>query len=421
MNKNPIRCVNLDWLEVHCLEPHNDPHDADYFRRLGLVVNERAYGTRVYREMFTVYLGDRPFIEVRRNPASQGLDGIHLAEECHLRLVNSYCYADDAAEMMQQFIDTYHYTFSRISRVDVCLDFELFDQGDEPAKFLRRYLQHRYAKINQGTIRSHGHDTWSGQEWNSISWGAPSSDIGTKFYNKTLELYEPSTQSYRKPYIRYAWFKAGLIDDMHFLTKTRPDGTAYTPQIWRVEFTIRSSVKKWFAIEVRGNRRAKQSIHNTLDVYNTRPKLLTIFASLANHYFHFKHYQEGVRKDRCPDKVLFDFTGEQYYYKVQKPEYDRLSSAKKPEVKPLDSLLHKLKTYALTHTTGEVHEACNILIRAIEGECLQADLHNPFSRDELFAMRQALSLKLRGRQEDYIVLLREIRKLLDITDRTAIF
>ena len=41
------RCVNIDWLEVHVMEPIGDPHDADYYRRVGLTVSERGYGTRV--------------------------------------------------------------------------------------------------------------------------------------------------------------------------------------------------------------------------------------------------------------------------------------------------------------------------------------------------------------------------------------
>lgn len=75
------RCVNLDWLEVHCLEPVGIPHDAEYFRRAGLTVDERSYGTRVYRQMFTVHdaLG-HPFVEVRRDPFSVGVKGIHSPE-----------------------------------------------------------------------------------------------------------------------------------------------------------------------------------------------------------------------------------------------------------------------------------------------------------------------------------------------------
>ena len=49
------RCVNLDWLEIHAREPVGQPHNADYFRNQGCEVQEREYGTRVYREMFVIY------------------------------------------------------------------------------------------------------------------------------------------------------------------------------------------------------------------------------------------------------------------------------------------------------------------------------------------------------------------------------
>ena len=217
---NQSRCVNLDWLEVHCMEPSGDPHDANYFRRVGLTVSERDYGTRVYKEMFTVNdVHGNPFVEVRRAPYSTGYGGIHAIEECHLRLVNAACYLDNAAALMQNFIDTYGYTVNRISRVDICLDFERFDEGDDPAVFLSRYLRQVYSKINQGNITAHGADRWNGQVWNSVSWGSPTSAIGTKFYNKTMELYDAATGTYRKPHIRYAWLKCGLIDDFHKVMK----------------------------------------------------------------------------------------------------------------------------------------------------------------------------------------------------------
>ena len=50
----PKRCVNLDWLEVHAREPIGQPHNADYFREYGCEVQEREYGTRVYKEMFVI-------------------------------------------------------------------------------------------------------------------------------------------------------------------------------------------------------------------------------------------------------------------------------------------------------------------------------------------------------------------------------
>ena len=418
---NSKRCVNLDWLEVHCMEPSGDPHDADYFRRVGLTVSERDYGTRVYKEMFTVNdVHGNPFVEVRRAPYSTGYGGIHAVEECHLRLVNAACYLDNAAAMMQNFIETYGYYINRISRVDICLDFERFDEGDDPAVFLSRYLRQVYSKINQGNITAHGADRWNGQVWNSVSWGSPTSAIGTKFYNKTMELYDPATGTYRKPHIRYAWLKCGLIDDFHKVMKQGKDGW-YTPQIWRVEFSIRSSVKKWFAIELNGEEKHYQSIRNTLDMYDCRDKLLTLFASLQQHYFHFKHFQKEQRKDRCPDKVLFRWNQPQVTYKVGRDDTSMILGEGHKQQRPFDTLIRKLKEYQLHHTAKDITDACQVIIRAIEGDYLRSDLRNPFSYTELMQLQRALSMKAAGTDTDVVVLMQEVKNILKLNDKTAIF
>lgn len=415
------RCVNLDWLEVHCFEPSNDPHDATFFRRAGLEVVEREYGTRVYREMFTI--SDRrgnPFVEVRRNPFSQGYQGVHAAEECHLRLVNAACYYDDAALRLQNFMDTYGYTFNRISRVDICLDFEKFDEGDDPAKFLSRYLRQVYSKINQGNITAHGTDRWDGQLWNSVSWGSPSSAIGTKFYNKTQELYDPTSGTFKKPHIRYAWLQCGLIDDFHKVLKKNEDGW-YQPQIWRIEFSIRSSVKKWFTIELNGKERNYQSIRNTLAMYDCREKLVTLFAALQQHYFHFKHYEKGKRKDRCEDKVLFNWKGIQTTYKVGRDDILSILGDGAKKAKPYDTLLRKLREFRQGQIKHDVLNACDIIIKVLEGDILRSDVRNPFNWQELLILQQTLSRKADGDRTDTAILMNEVKELLRLNDKTAIF
>lgn len=407
------RCINLDWLEVHCWEP-DEPRDPNFFRSRGIVVFERDYGTRVFAQMFTLQGSDgEPFLEVRRQPKTPILQKF----ECRLRLVNRYCYYDDAIEVLQNFISTFSYQFVRIARVDICLDFERFDSGDEPARFMRRYMAGRYSKINQSNINAHGSDQWHARVWNSVSWGSPTSDIGTKFYNKTMELFDPVSGKYSKPYIRQQWAACGLVDDWYTMHKTKPDGTVYTPEIWRVEFTIRSSVKKWFKIEIDGKSKNYQSIQNELDCYIDRDHMLLIFASLCNHYFHFKHFHEETRKDRCPDKVLFDFEVPQVTYKVGK---ERLATTKKP-ARYLSSLIGKLQQYRETHTAVDVTQACNVLIRAIEDESFRIEMAHPFTHDEIQTLRRALSLHMQHPDADAALLLREVREWLNITDRTAHF
>lgn len=415
-SSRPIaRCVNLDWLEVHCYEPIVTQLNALYYHTHGWIVHEREYGTRVYKEMFTLYGRDnQPLVEIRRNPASQGINGIHQANECHIRLVNRACYFDDAAAWLQSFLDGYGYYNVRISRVDVCMDFTAFDRGDDPAAFVRRYFKHKYSKINQGRISAHGDDTWTGQEWNSLSWGSKKSAVSTKMYNKTMELYDQKSHTYKKPHIRYAWLLSGLVDDYVNCTKE-----GKTVQVWRVEFSLKSSVRNWVRIDINGQRSKPQSLRNDLSVWNSREKLLVMFASLANHYFHFKYYDETKRKDRCPDKVLFVWKPEETVFSIGRDDYTLAEDAEHTDpFKSLAALLHK---YKLKHPSEGVLKACDTIIQNLSIDAIRKDLANSGAEDELHELLSLIDGSADLESYHIKATLNEIKALLNIHDRTIDF
>lgn len=387
------RCVNLDWVEVYCLESgKNFPHDADYFRECGYFVREREYGTRQYNQMFTILdENDLGFVEVRRDPVSGSManknTGIFSPYSCHIRLCNRYCYHEQAIFLLSDFLLKHGYEVQRIFRLDIAMDFEKFDKGDDPHEFLRRYMSGRYTKINQGNVSAHGKDRWECRDWNSVSWGAPTSMVSTKFYCKSLELREAKD----KPYIRYAWQKAGLIDDFNAMTKNREDGTTYQPDIWRVEFSIRSSARGWYVIEdANGNKVKTLQREHTLGTYNNKHDILIAFASLAHCYFHFKKYKEGVRKDRCEDKILFDFGENHVAYKL-----DRLMSDA-PKDKSIDALLKRLIDYKATHPQENVCKACNVLIQQLQREGIRSSMPNPYDRNEELLLQQLISMRIQN-------------------------
>lgn len=406
------RCVNLDWLEVFTHEPANSPRDAVYYMSKGWVVHEREYGTRVYKEMFILDGTDgESLLEIRRNPASQGLSGIFDGTECHIRLRNRTCYFEDAAAQLDRFLSENGYKDSRISRVDVCLDFIKFDKGDEPQAFIRRYMRHKYSKINQGRVTSHGEDTWTSKEWNSLSWGSKTSAVSTKMYNKTMELYDVKTDSFAKPYIRQQWLECGFIDNVSRVTK---DGQLV--QVWRVEFSIKSAVKGWMAIEIDGKEKNYQSIRNTLDCYKGRDRLLVIFASLANHYFHFKKYRKNQRKDRCPDKILFDFSGQQRVYKIEMP--NSLMGSEESMRQQYARLISQLRLFQQGHPQLEIYHACDMLINAMQDDDLRAQVASQWSREQIDQLRHLLSYRVKYPNEGVDAALAVIKHLLGITDRT---
>lgn len=388
------RCINIDWLEVHCIEPADkQPRDADFFRTLGFDVVQRPYGTRVYEQMFTLYFPDgEPFLEIRRVPVgSKSLTGKLVIDpnSCHLRLHNRTCYIPQAAQLLKDFIAQYGYEYRRIARIDLALDFEKFDSGDDPQRFVNRFLKGRYSKINQANISAHGKDKWDGRFWNSLSWGAPQSMITTKLYNKTMELKEAKD----KPYIRQAWASAGLVDDFIQLTKKGPDGTYYKPDIWRLEFSIRSDVRGWFVMDTfMGERNKKQSIRNNLDCYTTYQQMIDIFGSLADHYFHFKLLERtrdgGVqRKDRCMDKILFIFSDCEQFYKIEK-----VATSKAP-TRAITALELRLREYRERHVDKQVRQACDVLLETITQEKMKQAAVHPHDEAEITLLRRLIAYR----------------------------
>lgn len=416
------RCINLDWLEVHALEPP-EPRNANYFRSLGWHVVEREYGTRVYKEMFTIYEPNgEPLLEIRRAPVSgQSAKGMCFFEpySCHIRLHNRTCYfkqpnpfdpSDNftAANFLDQFLVQYGFEFRRISRVDICLDFEKFDSGDDPQKFLVRYLNGKYSKINQGNITAHGKDLWDGRFWNSISWGSLVSQVGTKMYNKSMEIKECRD----KPYIRQAWASAGLVDDMNTLLAHKSDGTTYKPDIWRVEFSIRSSVRRWFVMEhdTLGNKH-KRSVRNTLDNYNTDSQLLALFASLVDHYFHFKYFEPGQRKDRCKDKPLFKFGLQDAFYKVDKV------ATSKPTDSTLLALKNRLTAFLSTIYDETTKQAGQSIIQTIDRMLKNNDRTQPYRDNEAVLLQRLLAYRMADSSRPFSEDLAFIQELLSISDK----
>lgn len=381
------RCVNLDWLELYCLEDDiGFPHDANFFRRAGFHVEEREYGTPMYNEMFTLYDHfDEPLIEIRRDPKSaetRQINGLFDLRSCHVRLSNRTCYFAKPVQLLQQFIEQYGLHYQRISRVDICYDFTTFDYGDNPADFMRRYMKNKYTKINQANISAHGADAWGGRTWNSVSWGSKKSMVGTKFYNKKQELSEARD----KPYIRQAWRAAGLVDDEYLLTK---DGNPV--EIWRVEFSIKSGTRNWFIMEnEQGKKKRIQSVRNTLDVYDTKEKLWQMFLSLADHYFHFKKFEEGKRKDLCEDKKLFNPDGISQYYKLE-----NVASTHQP-VTAWHQLYKKLLAYREETYKPEIYKAVSLLLEDIEFKQRTNDLTLPWNATEVTAIRLLMAKRMKS-------------------------
>lgn len=381
------RCVNIDWLEVYACESNDRfPCNADYFREHGYIVHEREYGTRVYNEMFTIEDDNgHPFVEVRRNPASGSSSFTGLSElSCHLRLVNRACYYNNPVRDLAEFMVKHDYIFQRIFRIDLCYDFTRFDSGDDPARFLRRYLEKKFSKVNQCKVRAIGDDGWASFDWESVAWGHPTSMIGTKIYNKTKEL---KAKGDSKPWIKQAWFECGLVDDPLNL-----------PDVWRIEFSMHSSARNWIVIEDADSKNHKtKAVPHRLEMFDGRDKLWDRFEELAHHYFQFRYveYQDKVnadgtrnlkRKDVCREKKLFKFNLDRTFYKIE-----GVAAECKPD-KDDDILRRRLALYRERHTDMEIRKAIDILLNNLDRDRLRQITSHGYA-NEIDAIRLAIATR----------------------------
>lgn len=401
-----MRCVNLDWLEVSCEESNNRfPCDPEYFRSRGFIVHERDYGTRVWGQVFTIEDSEgHDWIEVRRCPPSGASDFKGLNEySCRLRVVNAQLYVDGCVQRFRDFLATHDYIFKRIYRIDIAYDFEYFDSGDQPARFARRYVECKYRKINQCKMNAFANDTWTSFDWESLSWGSPHSMVSTKLYNKTREI---ETVSKQKTYIVYSWFLNGLIDDPVNRLRVDSDGVKYKPEIWRLEFSMKSQADRWLVIEDQSGKRVKKkAIPHTLEMFDATDKVWQRFQDLAFHYFHFKKYVKDRRKDLCPDKVLFHWDKDH--------EWRQLDMAIRP-TKPdneLMILVRHLRAYKTRTGDMRVRDAIDVILEALKDVELRR-----YTPKQLFtevnALRQALSIRLRYPETDIVETYETIKTML---------
>ncbi len=423
-----MRCVNIDWLEVYCEESINFfPCNAEFFRGQGYIVQERDYGTRVYNEMFTLMDDDNnPMIEIRRNPKSGDSSFVGLSEmSTHVRLANWMCYRDDCVSFLRDFLLRFNYVFHRIYRIDVCYDFVRFDSGDKPERVARRILSKTYLKINQGRIAAYGADNWADYDWETLSWGSPSSMVSTKMYNKTKEL---KSNPKDKPYIRSQWFMCGLVDNPVTGAKRDSSGEIIYPDVWRVEFSMKSKADRWLVIESQtGKKVKKKAVPHSLALFDSKDKLWQRFQDLAYHYFRFKIRTEkkptkrvtefalGMvkaereetlqRKDRMPNKVLFHFDADR--------EFLHINQIPKPSHQSNDLLIlkHRLEAYRNTHFEADIRHACSIIIEQLERKEVSR-VATKVSLVEIKALQAAIRLKMDGDERSTIEILATIQEML---------
>jgi len=123
-------------------------------------------------------------------------------------------------------------------------------------------------------------------------------------------------------------------------------------------------------------------------MYDNPAKLQTIFASLAQHYFHFKYYEDGKRKDRCKDKELFTITPNDTFVKPDRQVAQRKASTLD------DRLTHLLLQYAAFSYNPDIKQAIDTLLKFLEERRTRAFAGNFTTSDDCRALQLLIARRL---------------------------
>ena len=228
--------------------------------------------------------------------------------------------------------------------------------------------------------------------------------VSTKMYNKTKEL---KATGMKKPWIVQAWFESELVSDPLNL-----------PDVWRIEFSLRSSARNWIVIEDADSKRhKKRAVPHTLDMFDSRDKLWMRFEELAHHYFQFRHVEyldkvnsdgerELKRKDTCREKTLFYYNTDRTFYQI-----DGVARECVPD-RDDRILRNRLMIYREKHADSDIRRAIDVLLNNLNRESLRQITAHGVSH-EIDAIRLAIATRTGWDYNRVLEVASEIHKLIE--------
>lgn len=279
--KTPRVAYSIDWLQLsvdvpqglppswdEAVSPQND--SAGQHRWYHLV--EGDYYIRGYEFQREVHCGNYVVAHIACQPRTQHLPFTAGA----IKMENSALYVADWYFILTDILAVLGWVPKRITRLDLCADFNYFIGGLLPETFLRNYVRKQdasYLRIGSNKFCVYGLKDMHRTSFESIRWGSRQNGVSVYMYNKTREL----DQVKNKPYIRALWQKHEL---------------STTLDVWRVEISITS--------QGLGLKSASDTLLHTLFVDDfDRPEApRDFFKVYASKYFRFVRTDRNAKRKR---------------------------------------------------------------------------------------------------------------------------
>lgn len=319
--------ISIDWFQVTCKRPtnnrvfqgmyfsgtlENDKHNYNQYH-----LEQPMEFNAMFADALSVRLHDFPIATIYSTPRPTTLDpGL-----CMIKLANPLLYTPKWIWYLYDVMTGLDWTFHNITRVDLAIDFNEFEQHLNPREFIRRYLRSgQYDPLKTQYWRVGGNKFYTigtkrqckdqngeidfGTETacDYLRFGTRASGVAVYLYNKTQELNDKGG----KQYIRDLWKKGGLTD-----TDDAP--------VFRLEFSISPTamnLKRKLTEEERSQMEVAKDITDrtighwqirrlVMNDFQTQSDVENLFWTYCAHYFHFRTVGYQKMPQNWKDLPLF--------------------------------------------------------------------------------------------------------------------
>lgn len=269
--------INIDWLQLNCRSDN-----YGYFKNQRFELKETEIRTRNFMIVDEFFVDNRKTATIARKPSSTALD----ANLILIKFDNWLLYQKNLKEIIIEYLNILQLRPINITRFDIALDFQTFNNGLYPETLIKGFMNAKYLKIGKGKGSLHfNHNYNFTSEY--IRFGSNQSNICYYLYNKTKELNDVK----KKPYIEDCWHENDF--DMNKNT-------------WRLEFSIKTGNVDIFNCETGEVEQIKDSETKilNLNLILNFDFIQSLFYVLIKKYFTFYRNTVG-KKSRMPVIDLF--------------------------------------------------------------------------------------------------------------------
>lgn len=297
--------VLIDWLSFSALTKGYD------IKELQLI--KLDYGTSVFSCIEEIFIDHERIATITSVPYSKVLDEhIHI-----IKLDNWVLYSDKFMSYYSLIAKELQLVSIKISRIDICKDFNYFTDKRKPDNFIKAFLAGSVRKLGKSKFSVWG-ETNMLLSYDYLSIGKKSSPINVYLYNKSKELQQVKN----KPHIRNKWEEYGLDDEKN---------------IFRLEISIKKSDVKLV------DRESGAFIEFGIKELFDQDILEDLYRTLLYKYFRFKHYTGKTNISRENDVILFE---KEEYQQITWELVKGLESNRSDKIflKKLDTMYSELRT-----------------------------------------------------------------------------